>query len=149
MGNSQHPTWNIQKMKKIPATDNALALRTDFSDEVAWQTVHAALQEEDDFFGIAANLYFVEDPEYKNLTAEQLPSVLAEDSHRTFAFIIDHTALTQKDHPILVVDFNDEPGRTFRVIPSKVVNVESNLSIANMDFAEYADNVGPDGIYRG
>ena len=136
-------------MKKIQATDNALALRTDFSDEIAWKSVQAALLEEDEFFGIAANLYFVEDSEYKNLTAEQLPSVLAEDSHRTFAFIIDHAAMTQKDHPILVVDLNDEPGRSFRVIPSQVVSVESNLSIANMDFSEFANSVGSDGIYRG
>jgi hypothetical protein len=27
--------------------------------------------------------------------------------------------------------------------------VENNLSIANMDFEEFADAVGPDGIFRG
>jgi hypothetical protein len=136
-------------MKMIPATDNALALRTDFSDEAAWKVVREALQIEDDFFGIAADLYFVEDPEYKDLPPEQLPSILEKDSNRTFAFIIDRVTLIQKDNPILVVDLNDEPGRTFRVVPSQVLSVDSNLSIANMDFAEFADSVGPDGIYRG
>ena len=43
----------------------------------------------------------------------------------------------------------DEPGRTFRVIPSEMWSVENNLSIANMDFAEFADAVDEDGVFRG
>jgi hypothetical protein len=27
--------------------------------------------------------------------------------------------------------------------------VENNLSLANMDFHEFADNVGADGVFRG
>jgi hypothetical protein len=37
----------------------------------------------------------------------------------------------------------------FRVIPSQMWSVENNLSIANMDFFEFADAVGDDGIFRG
>ncbi|HET7601047.1 MAG TPA: hypothetical protein VFK09_12185 [Gemmatimonadales bacterium] len=48
-----------------------------------------------------------------------------------------------------MVDLYAEPGRTFRVVPRETWAVENNLSIANMDFAEFADRADPDGIFRG
>jgi len=67
----------------------------------------------------------------------------------TFVFIVDHIALTHPDHPIQVVDLYTEPGRVFRVIPSEMWAVQNNLSIANMDFEDFADAVDQDGIFRG
>ena len=64
-------------------------------------------------------------------------------------FIVDARAIAHPDHPIVVVDVYDEPGRTFRVIPSEMWAVENNLSLANMDFAEFAEAVDQDGIFRG
>lgn len=136
-------------MKKIPESYNALALRTDFSDETAWSEICAAIQKPSGELGFTANVDFVSDREFEGLTAERLPSALPEDSQRTFAFIIDHTALSQPDHPILVLDLFEEHGRTFRVIPSEMWGVENNLSIANMDFSEFADAAGTDGVFRG
>jgi len=92
---------------------------------------------------------FVSDPKYDGLTADQLPSLLSEDSPLSFALIIDRTALSHPDHPILVIDLRDEPGRTFRVIPSALWEVENNLSIANMGFDEFANAVDQEGIFRG
>jgi hypothetical protein len=135
-------------MKKIPPSENSLALRTDFSDENAWREICAAIQEPSGDLGFTAYVDFVSDPEYDGLGAEQLPSVISEGSHRTFAFIIDHLALSQPDHPILVVDLSDEPGRTLRVIPSELWSIENNLSIGNMDFSEFADAAGSDGVFR-
>jgi hypothetical protein len=37
----------------------------------------------------------------------------------------------------------------FRVIPSELWGPENNLSIANLDFDEFANNAGSDGIFRG
>jgi hypothetical protein len=91
----------------------------------------------------------VNDPEFEGVTAEQLPSLTAPGVFRAFLFIVDRIALSHPDRPILVVDLYDEAGRTFRVIPSEMCSVENNLSIANMDFAEFADNTAPDGIFRG
>lgn len=48
-----------------------------------------------------------------------------------------------------MVDLDDEPGRTFRVIPRELWSVENNLSIANMDYRDFADSVGADGVFRG
>ncbi|HEY3931223.1 MAG TPA: tetratricopeptide repeat protein [Verrucomicrobiae bacterium] len=71
------------------------------------------------------------------------------DSSHTFAFIIDRIALINPDHPILVIDLQNKPNRTFRVILSALWVVENNLAIANMDFEEFANAVDNDGIYRG
>jgi hypothetical protein len=46
----------------------------------------------------------------------------------------------------LAIDLYGERGRTFRAIPSQIRGIENNLSIGNMDFFEFADNVDEDGI---
>ncbi|HLF89873.1 MAG TPA: hypothetical protein VI451_13065 [Anaerolineales bacterium] len=43
----------------------------------------------------------------------------------------------------------EEYGREFRAIPSQIQGIENNLSIANMDFEEFADSVDEDGVFRG
>jgi len=140
-------TETFPTLKKIPTTKNSLALRTDYSDESAWDAICSAIRSPVGDF--RARVDFVSDPEYEGLTSERLPSVLSEDSHRSFAFIIDHMALSHPEHPILVVDLYDKPGRTFRVIPSEAWGVENNLSIANMGFDEFADALDQDGVFRG
>ena len=49
----------------------------------------------------------------------------------------------------LAVGLHDEPGRTFRVPPRWYADISANLTIANMDFAEFADAVDKSGTYRG
>jgi hypothetical protein len=131
----------------LPDTNNALVLRTDFSEATAWDAIRAAIEEPAGEF--KAYLDFVNDPEFDGVTAEQLPSLIRPGSFRAFVFIVDRTALSHPDQPILVVDLFEQPGRTFRVIPSEMWSVENNLSISNMDFAEFADSAGEDGIFRG
>jgi len=43
----------------------------------------------------------------------------------------------------------EEYGREFCAIPSQIQGIETNLTIANMDFEEFADSVGADGVFRG
>jgi hypothetical protein len=47
------------------------------------------------------------------------------------------------------MDLCNRRGRTFRAIPSQIQGIENNLSIANMDFYEFADWVDEDGVFRG
>ena len=122
-------------------------LRTDFSDDAAWESLCAACQEPVGEF--RAYLNCVSDPEYNGLTVDRLVGLARRGFAPGFAFLADRTALTHPAHPVLVVDLRKKPGRTFRVSPSKVQSVENNLSIANMDFHEFADSVGRDGIFRG
>jgi hypothetical protein len=134
-------------MKNIPKTENALVLRTDFTDESAWESLCRDIEEPVGEF--KADVEFVSDPEFAGLDARQLPAAASEDPLRGFAFLVDHVALSHPDQPILVVDLQDEPGRSFRVIPSEMWSVENNLSLANMGFEEFADEVDADGIFRG
>jgi hypothetical protein len=56
-----------------------------------------------------------------------------------------------RDQTLLFVDFDrldKQAGRTFRSIPSEVEPIVANLSIANMDFHEYADHADPDTLDR-
>ena len=132
-------------MKNIPETQNSLVLRIDFSDERAWQEVCAAIEEPVGEF--RAYVTFVSDPAFEGITIEEVVERTKKDVG--FLFIVDDMTISQEEHPILVVDLWDEPGRTFRVIPSEMWSVENSLSIANMDFWEFADNADADGVFRG
>ena len=116
----------------------------DFADDSAWEPICAAIREPVGKF--RAYVDFLSDSEYDGLSAERLTTLVPKGSGQTF--IVDRIALSFR-HPILVVDLYDDPGRTFRVIPSEMWSIEHNLSIANIEFHEFADNVDRDGIFRG
>jgi hypothetical protein len=91
----------------------------------------------------------VESRALSNLTPEGLAALAREDYLSQIA-VAD--AQTMRDHTVLFVDLNElngQAGRTFRSIPSEAETIVANLSVANMDFAEFADNTNPDGIFRG
>ena len=137
-------------MKALPKSDKSLLLRTDFSDDVAWAALCEALRVPSEE-GFLAHLDCISDPVYDGLTVEQLVKLAPKggDHNQVIAFVADRIALTEPEQPVLVVDLYDEPGRTFRVIPREMWGVENNLSIANMDYTEFADNADPDGVFRG
>lgn len=133
-------------MKQFPETENALVLRTDFSDNAAWVSVCKAIREPVGDF--QANVDLLSKTEYDGINTEQVISA-AQGTNRTFMFVVDKITLTHPDRPILCIDLFDQPGRTFRLIPSEMWSVENNLSIANMDFHEFASAVDQDGVFRG
>ena len=134
-------------MLPLPPTEQSLLLRTDFSDDRAWESVRAAVQRPSGLFH--ANLHILSDPAYRDLTLDQIQSLAPPGSPHTFLFVVDRETLGRPDHPVLVVDLFDQRGRTFRVAPAAIGSVENNLSIANMDFEEFADAVDEDGVFRG
>ena len=135
-------------MKKLPKSDNSLLLRTHFSDDAAWAALCEAVREPSEE-GFQARVECISDPAYDGLKIEQLVALAPKGGDRTFAFLADRVTLTNPERPVLVVDLYDQPGRTFRVIPREMWGVENNLSIANMDYTEFADGVDPDGVFRG
>jgi hypothetical protein len=135
-------------MKTLPKTSNSPLLRTDFSDDTAWISLCRAVQAPSDD-GFEARVDCINDPAHDGLTVEQLVAMAPKDGDHVFAFMVDRVALTGPDHAILVVDLHDEPGRTFRVIPRQMWAVENNLSIANMDYDDFAESADPDGVFRG
>ena len=136
-------------MKPLPPSQAALVIRTDFSNDEAWEAIGAAiLQPTEEGFG--AQVEFVDDGAYRGVTKEQLVKLIPQGDQRPFFFmIVDDVTVRSPEHPILVVDLWREPGREFRAVPAAVQAVENNLSIANMDFAEFAGAVDEDGIFRG
>ena len=150
-------------MKDLPKTENALVLRTDFSDEAAWTSICKAILEPDrEFNDFHAYVTFISDPDHQGLTPQELmahPPYKDLEPHDfssqilekvgSFIFMVDGVALTHPERPILAIDLWEEPGRTFRVIPSQMWSVQNNLSISNMDFSEFADKAEADGIFRG
>jgi hypothetical protein len=132
---------------RLPDTTDALVLRTDFTDDRAWEELCAAIKQPQDDF--EAYVEFVNDPRFDEATIEQLLAAQQHSNYRSYMFVVDSAALSGGEGAILVLDLVDEPGRTFRVVPSEVQSVENNLSIANMDFADFAESVDSDGIFRG
>lgn len=138
-------------MKQLPNIETSLLLRTDFSDDVAWSSLCEAVQEPNED-GFKAFVACISDPAYDGLTVEQLVDLAPKGDQcglHTFAFIADQSTFATPERSILVVDLCDDPGRIFRVIPREMWGIENNLSIANMDYSEFADNADPDGVFRG
>jgi hypothetical protein len=132
-------------MAKLPDAENALVVRTDFSDQDAWEAVQREITEPVD--GFQAYVHFVDDRELSGLSIPEIVKAAGHD--RSYVMVVDRTAIESSEHPVLVIDLYDEPGRTFRALPSCVQSIENNLSISNMDFEEFARAVGKDGIFRG
>jgi hypothetical protein len=133
-------------MKALPRTKNSPLLRTDFADESAWQALVAAVGKPVGDF--RAYVTPVSDPAFDGTNIERLIE-LGSDAGLHFILVADRLALTSPEYPVLVVDVAREPGRTFRVVPSAAWSVENNLSLANMDFEEFADAVDEGGVFRG
>ena len=133
-------------MKPLPPSDRAYVLRTSFSDFAAWAAIRLAIETPVD--GFFAYVRFVDDPAYEGTTRQQVMDLFLEQPDHSFVIVADATSMTGAEHPLLIIDLRREPGREFRAIPSAVQGIENNLSIANMDFAEFAEGVDADGIFR-
>ena len=136
-------------MSQIPETENALVLRTNFSNEAVWEKIRALIQKPFGLFRFRANVEFLSDADYADITKDQLLELIPRNYNHNFMLIVDQLAISQPDHPLLIVDLYEKSGREFRAVPSQIQGIENNLSIANMDFEEFAEAVDEDGIFRG
>ena len=129
-----------------------LLVRTDYSDDAAWQaalSAASAVYDADDFGRMGARLQPVESPELEHLTPQDLTRLRREDYLGELA-VAD--TRTMQDQTVLFIDlneFNQQVGRTFRSVPQEVEPIVANLSISNMDFFEFADRADADGVFRG
>jgi hypothetical protein len=135
-------------MKRLPQSDKALVLRTSFSNPAAWAAIRAGIEARvgGEF---VANVTFVDDPAYADLTKQDVLSLVRSRSNDAFVVVADEVAMSAADHPLLIIDLGSQPGNEFRAIPSTVQSIENNLSISNMDFEEFAESVDRDGVFRG
>ena len=139
------------RVMPLPNLTNPLLLRTDFSDDAAWVSLCEAVQQPNDE-GFQARVVCISDVAYDALALDDLivpPPKGDPCGHHAVAFIADARTFADAEQPILVVNLQEKPERTFRVIPCEMWSVENNLSIANMDYNDFADSAGVDGVFRG
>ena len=142
------PVWSDVKMTGLPSTEASLLVRTDFSDDTAWEeTKAAALAENDD--GFRAYAQVVDDATLREATWQDLRGAALDLEHRAAVLFIADRAALWGDHPIQVVDLSRDSRPPFRCLARELWGVDNNLNLANMDWEDYADNVEADGIYRG
>lgn len=154
-------------MEPLPQSDQSLLVRTDYQNAKAWEVVSDAVQElppnvvefmamlammngpaEGQPDGGPAACHIVDDEAYADAAPSDLLP-LAEKNGCPVLFLFDSTAADHPENAILVIDLWGEAGRSFRAHPSQLYWIESNLSISNCDWEDFANNVDADGVYRG
>jgi hypothetical protein len=154
---SGNPTNNIDRNLKyitinmliLPATDDPIVLRTDFSNENEWKTICNEIVTLNPEFGFIPNVVFASDTSFKDNTEEQLISKSTTKYNHAFIFIVDKITMNNPEHPIFCLGLKHNLGLKLRTIPSDMLVIENNLSISNMDFEEFSGAVDKDGIFRG
>jgi len=91
----------------------------------------------------------LDDRAYQDLTTEQILGLVPEDHQHRLLAVADKATMSSSEMPLLVIDLFEEPRGEIRVIASEFWSIENNLSLANMDFDEFAGAVDEDGIFRG
>ena len=142
-----------------------LVVRTDYGDEAAWQTVAAELTQP---WGAGrayeAVVNLVDDPAWAGATPDEVRAAAGADDEISVVFLADATTMREPHHALLAVRVphgeqdgdGDGPERwaalrlPFRTEPCVVHDIHANLSIANMDFEEYAAAAreDPEGVLR-
>ncbi|MFF3791688.1 DUF6924 domain-containing protein [Streptomyces sp. NPDC001981] len=148
----------------------ALIIRTDYSDETAWQAVVAAFMQPWGENGeFEACVHVIDDPVWAEVTPDDVLAAVRRDEDLSVVFVADRVTMqsVQSAHcALLACDVWDEeedldpmysqelidtsPPREFRTAPAAVHDVHANLSIANVDFEEFAEEASadPDGVLR-
>ncbi|MFI6825382.1 DUF6924 domain-containing protein [Micromonospora sp. NPDC050187] len=128
-------------------------MRGDFRDDGVWERLkHEIVSPTNEGFGAAVE--FVEDRALIGLNeaavAAAYPRAYPGRYRHPVVFVVDAVTVSVPEHPLLVVNLNEgvETG-PFRALPRQIPGIENNLSIANMDFVEFARATDPDGVFRG
>jgi hypothetical protein len=148
------------------AEQSAWVIRTDFSNAERWEHIRdliSAPQKDGDneFF---AYVQYVDDKRYRDQDPKDLVLSLPDTYAHMFCFVVDQECIMNQEHPILVVGFYPSDNESFdrlprhtplsdivafRALPSQIQGIENNLSIANMDYDDFAISVDHDGVFRG
>ena len=122
----------------LPVTVGMPFIRADFADPAAWERVTGLVSIPDEQ-GYPANLERVEDRTLAGLDetalAARFPKLYPEKYDHPVVFVADAVALSDPEHPILVVNLNKrDDSRPFRAVPGEIASIEANLAISTMDF---------------
>jgi len=166
----RHVDWRPTTVHAIADAKYEPLVRTDFSDDHLWDAVCVDVRNGDpemrepmkkwlelnhrigQMTGVdelQALVDFVDDAKYASKGVEQLLAEEPEHVKHACLFVFDRTSSASVDHPILVIDLVGTRGRTFRAVPAQVGGIAANLSVGNMGWEAFADDVDKDGVFRG
>jgi hypothetical protein len=137
----------------LPETWCVPVVRADFRDDDVWERLKDEIVSPTEE-GFMAGVEFVEDRTLIGLSekaiADSYPRAYPRGYRHPVVFVVDAVTVSLPERPLLVVNVSerDETG-PFRTLPRQVQAIENNLSIANMDFFEFARAAGLDGVFRG
>ncbi len=133
----------------LPDVHHSLLVRTDFSDDAAWLAVCRATEGPDADDVDEPFLGYIDDRDFESATVAAVSAAMPSAGETGCVYVADAWTMTQPDNPVLAIDLRDEPGRSFRIVPSEMRGFDVNMLISNMDFADFADATGFDGVFRG
>ncbi|UMP06734.1 DUF6924 domain-containing protein [Amycolatopsis sp. EV170708-02-1] len=137
---------------QLPSVESVPLIRTDFSNNDAWATTCTQVTTPRHFSGgdtFSADVEPVDNAAFAELTAAQLLELVPAGTSWAFLLVADIMTMESAEHHVLVVDLDDDSrGRTFRATPPAVQEIENNLSLANMDWEDFADSADEDGVVR-
>ncbi|MFD4638290.1 DUF6924 domain-containing protein [Lentzea sp. NPDC058436] len=124
----------------LPETDFSPFLRTDFTDDEAWQ---ALLDETgEDWVTVVA------DPGHRGLSADELVALVPQGRRYPVLVVADDVTFGSTERSLLLIDVLQKPGRTFRVAIDEFQSVIGNLAIDNLCFDDYLDSLGGAEVHR-
>jgi hypothetical protein len=136
-------------MPRLPRGTDSLLVRTDFSSERMWALVCAEAKRTNDH-GFRAYVATVSDRWFDGAPWQAiLAEVPANDMGPAVLFIADAETLAQPQYPVIAVSLRKEHGAPFRCVAAELATVESNLNVDKLSWADFASQVGSDGIFRG
>lgn len=134
-------------LSKALADDKSLLIRVDFASDPVWREIIDAITTPSED-GFLPQLAVVDDSRLSGESPDAIAAAVSSVSGHSFLFIADRVTIANPDHPVLCIEL-PLAVRYFRVIPSEMWAVDNNLSLANLDFEDFLQAAGPDGIYRG
>ncbi len=131
----------------LPITNSTPLVRTDFNDDAKWLEILRIIN--DPAAEFHAFIELIEERKLADQTTIEVLSLLPANHQHAVIFIVDRETIGHPELPILAVDLMPDLSKTIRVIPRELWGIENNLSIANMDFDDFANSTDTDGIFRG
>ena len=125
---------------------NTLLVRTDYSDPVAWTQVRDVISRPT-AAGFVANVDVIENRTWAGLApAEAIRRLYPDRRGHALMVVADAQTMRDPEHTLLCVD--PQTLNSLRVIPSLLWSIENNLSLANLDWQDFAENTDKDGVLR-
>jgi hypothetical protein len=153
-------------MKALPAVTGrdafaALIVRTDYSNEMAWQSVRVELSRPWGDGDYEPLVHVVDDPAWAEATAGEVVIAVSAEEDLSVVFLADRTTMRSRHCALLAVAVltreeceSDEEygayGGSVRTVPAGVHDIHANLAIANLDFADVIDaaRTDPEDVFR-